>query len=68
MKTYHCRDAGFDCEKVISGNDEEHILELAATHALEVHGMEPTEQMRRDMRRLIINDSSNESEEIKINL
>lgn len=53
MKVYHCRDAGFDCKIEIHGEDKEEILRLAGIHSLEVHGLEPSEQMRRDMGRLI---------------
>lgn len=67
MKIYHCRDAGFDCKVEIRGEDEEEILRLAGIHALEIHGLEPSEQMRRDMRRLIREEKPNQADDVEIN-
>ena len=58
MKIYHCRDAGFDCKMEIRGEDEEEILRLAENHTLEIHGLQPTEQISRDMERLIRDEKS----------
>ncbi len=53
MKTLHCRDAGFDCEGVIRGNSEEEVLNLAAQHAQEVHGVSVTPEMAEQLKTLI---------------
>lgn len=45
MKILHCRDAGFDCEGVIRANSEEEVLNQAAQHAQEVHGVSVTPEM-----------------------
>ena len=36
----HCRDVGFDCEGVIRGETEESILQQAAEHVADTHGIE----------------------------
>jgi predicted small metal-binding protein len=53
MKTLHCSDAGFDCEGVISANSEEEVLNKAAQHALEVHGVQATPQLVEQLKPLI---------------
>lgn len=53
MKTLHCRDAGFDCEGVIRANSEEEVLNLAAQHAQEVHGVSVTPEMAEQLKTLI---------------
>lgn len=67
MKVYHCCDAGFDCKIEIHGEDKEEILRLAEIHALNVHGLEPSDQMRRDMERLVRNENPNEADDVKMN-
>ena len=47
MKTVSCREAGADCDLVISDKDEAEIIALAQDHAKRKHGMEVTaEQVR----------------------
>lgn len=53
MKTLHCQDAGFDCEGIIRANDEEEVLNLAAKHAQEVHGVSVTPEMAEQLKTLI---------------
>ena len=53
MKTLHCHDAGFECEGVIKANTEEEVLNLAAQHALEVHGVTATPELAEQLRTLI---------------
>lgn len=53
MKTLHCRDAGFDCEAVVRANSEDEVLEQAAQHAKEVHGVEATPEMAGQLKGLI---------------
>lgn len=42
MKTLKCSDVGFDCPGVITAATTEEVLDKAAQHALEVHGVEVT--------------------------
>jgi predicted small metal-binding protein len=53
MKTLHCADAGFDCPGVIHATTEEEVLEQAAQHAREVHGVEVTPELADHLRTLI---------------
>ena len=56
MKTLECSDAGFDCKAVIRGNTNEEILEQAAIHAKEVHGINVTPDLAGQMQALIKNE------------
>lgn len=54
-KILHCRDVGFDCEGVIRGETEDEVLQQAAEHARNDHGMqdvspEVVEQIRAQIR------------------
>ena len=53
MKTLHCSDAGFDCQGVISATTEEEVLNQAAKHAIEVHGVTVTPELAEQLRTLI---------------
>jgi predicted small metal-binding protein len=53
MKTLHCADAGFDCTGVIQANTEEEVLNLAAEHALKVHGVTVTPDLKEKLKTLI---------------
>lgn len=53
MKTLHCRDAGFNCEGIIRASSEEEVLNLAAQHAREVHGVSVTPEMAEQLKALI---------------
>ena len=35
----HCADVGFDCEGVIKGESDDDVMEKAAAHARDVHGL-----------------------------
>lgn len=39
-KVLHCRDAGFDCDAVVSGDTIDEVLALVRSHASEVHSVE----------------------------
>ena len=39
MKTISCRDAGFDCDYVASGETEEELFSKGGQHAIETHGL-----------------------------
>lgn len=53
MKTLHCSDAGFDCEGVIKATTEEEVLNQAAKHALDVHGVTVTPELATQLKTLI---------------
>ncbi|MHA1946732.1 MAG: DUF1059 domain-containing protein [Candidatus Hodarchaeales archaeon] len=38
-KKVHCKDLGFDCAGVVTGETEEEVLEKVATHAKEAHNL-----------------------------
>jgi predicted small metal-binding protein len=38
-KVVRCRDVGFDCDGVIKAKTEEQALNMAAQHAMAVHGV-----------------------------
>jgi predicted small metal-binding protein len=56
MKTLHCSDAGFDCKGVIKGKTEAEVLQQAAIHAKEVHGVTVTPQLEAQLKTLIKDD------------
>jgi predicted small metal-binding protein len=39
MLSLACRDAGFDCGKIIRGETEEEIMKSVSEHATRDHGM-----------------------------
>lgn len=49
MKEFHCRDAGFDCDGVVHGESDDDVLDQAGRHARDVHGVEITPDMRREL-------------------
>ena len=53
MKTLQCRDAGFNCEGVIRGNSADEVLNQAAKHTLEVHGVSVTPELAEQLQTLI---------------
>lgn len=53
MKTLHCSDAGFDCQAVINANTNEEVLKQAAVHAKEVHGVDVTPDLAKQLEGLI---------------
>jgi predicted small metal-binding protein len=53
MKTLHCSDAGFDCKAVVKANTTEEVLQQAAKHALDVHGVAVTPEMAAQISTLI---------------
>ena len=54
MKELRCRDAGFDCEGVVRGDDEQDVMSQATEHLREVHGItEVDEETGRKIRSLI---------------
>ena len=57
MKTLHCADAGFDCKGVITANTDEEVLQQAAEHAKEVHGVIVTPELAEQLKTLIKDDN-----------
>ena len=53
MKKLLCADAGFTCEAVVTANTEEEVLNIAAEHALAVHGTTVTPEMAEHIKTLI---------------
>lgn len=53
MKVLHCRDAGFDCPQVIRAENENEVLQQAATHAATVHQVAVTPQLAEAIKGLI---------------
>lgn len=49
MKQLLCRDAGFDCDAVVTAETEEEVLARAAPHAQEVHGVEVTPEIGQEL-------------------
>jgi predicted small metal-binding protein len=45
MKTLRCRDVGFDCDKEIRAENEDEILQQAAVHAKNDHGIDVTPEI-----------------------
>ncbi len=60
MKTLHCSDAGFDCKAVVQANTEEEVLQQAAVHAQEVHGVAVTPELAQQLKTLIKDEKSAE--------
>lgn len=53
MKTLHCADAGFDCKAVIHAATDEEVLNQAAVHAKDVHGVSVTPELAEQIKGLI---------------
>lgn len=58
MKTLKCRDAGFDCDAVVRAETEQEVLEQAAAHAKEAHGVDVTPEMAQQIQGLIREENS----------
>ncbi len=53
MKTLHCSDAGFDCKAVVQAATEDEVLQQAAVHAQQVHGVTVTPELAQQLKTLI---------------
>ncbi len=58
MKTLHCADAGFDCKGIISANSEDEVLQQAAVHAKDVHGVSVSAELAEQLRTLIKDETN----------
>ncbi len=56
MKTLHCADAGFDCKGVITAGSEDEVLQQAAVHARDAHGVTVSAELAEQLRTLIKDD------------
>jgi predicted small metal-binding protein len=57
MKELRCADAGFECEAVIQGEDEQEVMSKAADHAREVHGLTEIDDETGQQIRQLIHDA-----------
>ena len=53
MKKLKCADVGFACTAVISENSEAEVMQQAAKHALDAHGVTVTAEMVEQIKTLI---------------
>lgn len=58
MKELVCAEAGFDCDEVIEGEDEQEVMSKAAVHAREVHGMDEIDEEAGAKIRELIHDAA----------
>lgn len=52
-KFLYCRDAGFDCDAVVSGDNLEEILAQVRPHASDVHNVEVDSEMEAQLAALV---------------
>ena len=57
MKELRCRDAGFVCDEVIKGEDEQEVMSKVAEHARDVHGMDEIDEDTGQQIRQLIHDA-----------
>ena len=57
MKQLRCSDAGFECEHLIQGEDEQDVMSKAADHARDVHGMTEIDEETGQKLRSVIHDA-----------
>jgi predicted small metal-binding protein len=57
MKELRCKDAGFDCDAVITGEDDQEVMAKAADHAREAHGMDEIDEETGQQIRSLIHDA-----------
>ena len=57
MKELRCRDAGFDCDEVIRGENEQEVMSKGAEHAREVHGVDEIDEETEQRIRSLIHDA-----------
>ena len=53
MQELRCRDAGFDCDAVVRGEDVEEVVAQARPHARKAHGVEVTPEVAERIRTLV---------------
>ena len=50
VRQLRCRDVTGDCEAVVTGEDDDAILEQAVPHATQAHGLEDSAELRDQLR------------------
>ena len=50
---HKCRDAGFDCDAVVHGQDDEEVMAQAGPHAKEAHCVDVTPELGARIKTLI---------------
>ena len=56
MKTISCREAGFECDYIVTGQTEEEVINNGAEHAIKEHGVKSediTPEMKEKIRALV---------------
>lgn len=48
-----CRDAGMDCNEVITGKNDDEVMQKAGEHAKKAHNMTATPEMAAKLKTLI---------------
>jgi predicted small metal-binding protein len=57
VKRLRCADAGFDCQAVLEGEDDQEVMAKVAEHAREVHGMTEIDEETGQKIRSLIHDA-----------
>ena len=57
MKQLRCGEAGFDCDHVIQGEDDEEVMAKSAQHARETHGLSELDTETGEKLRGLIHDA-----------
>ena len=58
MKELRCRDAGFDCEGVVRGHDDQDVMSQATEHLREVHGITEVDEDTGQRLRSLIHEAA----------
>ena len=58
MKELRCRDAGFDCEGVVRGDDDQDVMSQATEHLREVHGITEVDEDTGQRLRWLIHEAA----------
>lgn len=56
MKTISCREAGFECDRVVKGQTEEEVVKNGTEHVIKDHGIKAEDinlQMKEKIRALV---------------
>ena len=43
-RVLHCADAGFECDENVVGETDDEVMEKAAAHVRDVHGMDTIDE------------------------
>jgi predicted small metal-binding protein len=53
MKELRCRELGFDCDAVVTGETVDEVMAQAGPHAKEAHGVNVTPEMAGQIKTLV---------------